>query len=93
MKIYPHGFIATNSGDSIFYKKTKLYQQYELDSKIIIEFKSTKNSNEVEAKLDDGVNQILARDYGASFDCNKDRLKFAVVYDANLRKLAAFKEC
>ena len=66
----------------------------ELDSKIIIiEFKYTKNSNEVEAKLDDGVNQILARDYGASFDCNKDRLKFAVVYDANLRKLAAFKEC
>ena len=66
----------------------------ELDSKIIIvEFKYTKNSNEVEAKLEDGVNQILARDYGASFDCNKDRLKFAVVYDANLRKLAAFKEC
>ena len=66
----------------------------ELDSKIIIiEFKYTKNSNEVEAKLDDGVNQILARDYVASFDCNKDRLKFAVVYDANLRKLAAFKEC
>ena len=66
----------------------------ELDSKIIIiEFKYTKNSNEVEGKLDDGVNQILARDYGASFDCNKDRLKFAVVYDANLRKLAAFKEC
>ena len=66
----------------------------ELDSKIIIvEFKYTKNSNEVEAKLDDGVKQILARDYGASFDCNKDRLKFAVVYDANLRKLAAFKEC
>ena len=66
----------------------------ELDSKIIIiEFKYTKNSNEVEAKLDDGVNQILARDYGASFDCNKDRLKFAVVYDASLRKLAAFKEC
>ena len=47
----------------------------ELDSKIIIvEFKYTKNSNEVEAKLEDGVNQILARDYGASFDCNKDRL-------------------
>ena len=66
----------------------------ELDSKIIIvEFKYTKNSNEVEAKLEDGVNQILARDYGASFDCNKDRLKFAVVYDANLRKLATFKEC
>ena len=66
----------------------------ELDSKIIIvEFKYTKKSNEVEAKLEDGVNQILARDYGASFDCNKDRLKFAVVYDANLRKLAAFKEC
>ena len=66
----------------------------ELDSKIIIiEFKYTKNSNEVEAKLDDGVNQILARDYGASFDCNKDRLKFAVVYDANLRKLVTFKEC
>ena len=66
----------------------------ELDSKIIIvEFKYTKNSNEVEAKLEDGVKQILARDYGASFDCNKDRLKFAVVYDANLRKLAAFKEC
>ena len=66
----------------------------ELDSKIIIiEFKYTKNSNEVEAKLEDGVNQILARDYGGSFDCNKDRLKFAVVYDANLRKLAAFKEC
>ena len=66
----------------------------ELDSKIIIiEFKYTKNSSEVEAKLEDGVNQILARDYGASFDCNKDRLKFAVVYDANLRKLAAFKEC
>ena len=66
----------------------------ELDSKIIIvEFKYTKNSNEVEAKLEDGVNQILARDYGASFDCNKDRLKFAVVYDANLRKLVTFKEC
>ena len=66
----------------------------ELDSKIIIiEFKYTKNSSEVEAKLEDGVNQILARDYGASFDCNKDRLKFAVVYDANLRKLAAFKDC
>ena len=66
----------------------------ELDSKIIIvEFKYTKNSNEVEAKLEDGVKQILARDYGASFDCNKGRLKFAVVYDANLRKLAAFKEC
>ena len=66
----------------------------ELDSKIIIiEFKYTKNSNEVEGKLDDGVNQILARDYGASFDCNKDRLKFAVVYDANLRKLVTFKEC
>ena len=66
----------------------------ELDSKIIIiEFKYTKNSSEVEAKLEDGVNQILARDYGASFDCNKDRLKFAVVYDANLRKLATFKEC
>ena len=66
----------------------------ELDSKIIIvEFKYTKNSNEVEAKLEDGVKQILARDYGASFDCNKDRLKFAAVYDANLRKLAAFKEC
>ena len=66
----------------------------ELDSKIIIiEFKYTKYSSEVEAKLEDGVNQILARDYGASFDCNKDRLKFAVVYDANLRKLAAFKEC
>ena len=65
-----------------------------LDSKIIIiEFKYTKNSNEVEAKLEDGVNQILARDYGASFDCNKDRLKFAVVYDANLRKLVTFKEC
>ena len=66
----------------------------ELDSKIIIvEFKYTKNSNEVEAKLEDGVKQILARDYGASFDCNKDRLKFAVVYDANLRKLVTFKEC
>ena len=66
----------------------------ELDSKIIIvEFKYTKNSNEVEAKLEDGVNQILARDYGASFGCNKDRLKFAVVYDANLRKLVTFKEC
>ena len=66
----------------------------ELDSKIIIvEFKYTKKSNEVEAKLEDGVNQILARDYGASFDCNKDRLKFAVVYDANLRKLVTFKEC
>ena len=66
----------------------------ELDSKIIIvEFKYTKNSNEVEAKLEDGVNQILARDYGASFDCNKDRLKFAVVYDTNLRKLVTFKEC
>ena len=66
----------------------------ELDSKIIIiEFKYTKNSNDVKAKLEDGVNQILARDYGASFDCNKDRLKFAVVYDANLRKLVTFKEC
>ena len=66
----------------------------ELDSKIIIiEFKYTKNSNDVKAKLEDGVNQILARDYGASFDCNKDRLKFAVVYDANLRKLGTFKEC
>ena len=66
----------------------------ELNNRIIvIEFKYVTNSKEVDDKLTEAVAQIKDRDYGQSFDCNKTRLKMAVVYDANEKKLVAFKEC
>ena len=66
----------------------------ELDDRIIvIEFKYVTNSKEVNDKLTEAVAQIKDRDYDQSFDCNKTRLKMAVVYDANEKKLVAFKEC
>ena len=66
----------------------------ELDDRIIvIEFKYVTNSKEVDDKLTEAITQIKDRDYGQSFDCNKTRLKMAVVYDANEKKLVAFKEC
>ena len=66
----------------------------ELNNRIIvIEFKYVTNSKEVDDKLTEAIAQIKHRDYGQSFDCNKTRLKMAVVYDANEKKLVAFKEC
>lgn len=63
------------------------------DKVIVVEFKYTKDSSTVDAMLCDGVNQIVSHDYGQSFDCEKQRLRLAVVYDANEKKLVAFKEC
>lgn len=63
------------------------------DKIIVVEFKFTKDSKLVQDKLEEAVNQILTRDYGQSFDCTKERLRIAVVYDANEKKLVAFKEC
>lgn len=66
----------------------------ELKNKIIIvEFKFTKDSNSVQDKLLEGLNQIQSRDYGQSFDCCKEKLRVAVVYDACEKKIVAFQEC
>ena len=58
-----------------------------------VRFKYAINSKDVDDKLSETITQIKDRDYDQSFDCNKTRLKMAVVYDANEKKLVAFKEC
>ena len=59
----------------------------------VVEFKFTKDSNSVQDKLLEGLNQIQSRDYGQSFDCCKEKLRVAVVYDACEKKIVAFQEC